>query len=179
MSPPEDTDTARESGDDSRDSRRTLRDHLLSFLETVADADAHGTQRREGTVDRGRSTIAYEYAVTVGLPSPEEHGTEGDATNRTTGADTDVVDVSAHGSTERRIETRHHGDGVYTLVAALPDTAATAVEAVVNETGAELQLLMDGAVVERISVDPQDTTITDAAVTNGILTVRLRQTENP
>lgn len=179
MSSPEDTDTERGSGDDSQDSRRTLRDHLLSFLGTVADADAHGTQRREGTVDRSRSTVAYEYAVTVGLPSLEEHGTDGEASNRTTGADTGVVDVSAHGRTGRRIETRHHGDGVYTLVAALPDTVATGVEAVINDTGSEIQLLMDGAVVEQFSVDPQDTVITNAAVTNGILTVRLQQTEKP
>lgn len=179
MCSPEDTDSERGSGDDSRNSQGTLRDHLLSFLGTVADADAHGTQHREGSIDRGRSMLSYEYAVTVGLSAPEEHGAEGEVTDRTTGTDADVVDVSTGRSTERRIETRHHGDGVYTLVAALPDSAATAVEAVVNETGSELQLLMDGTVVERISVDPQDTTITDAAVTNGILTVRLRRTEKP
>jgi len=77
MSSPDDTDTERGSGDDAQNSRGTLRDCLVSFLETVADADTHGTQHREGTIDRGRSTVSYEYAVTVGLPSPEEHGAEG------------------------------------------------------------------------------------------------------
>jgi len=177
MPSPDDTDTERGSGDDAQDSRGTLRDCLVSFLETVADADTHGTQHREGTIDRGRSTVSYEYAVTVGLLSPEEHGAE--ETDRPTGGDTDVVDVSTGANTEQRIETRHHGEGAYTLVADLPDAATATIEAVVDETGSELQLVMDGAVVEHIAVNPDDTTITDAAVTNGILTVRLQQTEKP
>jgi len=176
MSPPEDTDTARGSDDDSRESRGTLRDRLLSFLETITDAEVHGTQCREGSIDRGQSTISYEYAVTVGLPSPEERRTEEETTERTTGEDTNSIDMLTHRSAEQQIETRHHGDGEYTLIADLPDTATVTIEAVVDETASKLRLLMDGAVVERISVDPQNTKILDATVTNGILTVRLLQT---
>lgn len=178
MSSPDHTDSEGESRDDAQDSRGTMRDCLVSFLETVADAEAHGTQRQEGTIDRERSTVSYAYAVTVGLTSLKKHETDGEVTDRTTGVDADVVDVSTHGNTEQRIETRHHGDGVYTLVANLPDTATAAIEAVVDETGSELQLLIDGAVFERISVAPPDTIITGAAVTNGILTVQLLQTES-
>jgi len=179
MSSPDDTDSESEPRDDAQDSRGTLRDHLVSFLETVADAEAHGTQRREGSIDGERSTVSYEYAVSVGLPSPEEQSTEREGADHPTGADTDVVGASTRGDADQRIETRHHGDGVYTLVADLPDAATATIEAVVDETGSELRLVVDGAVVERISVDPGDTTITDAAVTNGILTVRLQQTEKP
>lgn len=179
MSSPDDADV--ESGspaDASRDSRGTLRDQLLSFLATVADAEIHGTQRRAGSSSRGRSTVSYEYAVSVGLTPLTERAPE-EATEHATRSSPDGGATWREGRTEQRIETRHRGDGEYILVADLPDTGTAAVEAVVDETGSVIQLSMDGAIVDRLSVDRDTTKIRDATVKNGVLTVRLQQTEKP
>lgn len=179
MSPsPADDSASGPHTDSIQSSRSSLRDRIVSSLQTVAEAETHGPQRRTGSIGRGRSTLSYDYTVSVGLTSTEEP-TTGAETAEDSPTPTNSADTSTRSASNQRIETRRYEDGSCALVVDLPDTTESTISAVVDDEGSAIRLLIDGEVADRISVDPEDTNITDATVANGTLTVRLSQTDTP
>lgn len=143
---------------------------LLSVLETIADAETDGPQRRAGHVDTGRTQIEYEYSVSVGLGPGDDEPRQTD----TRGANTprggrDIDDSPA-------IETRALEDGGSLVVADLSGvTETTPTVAVDDETGAVT--LCDGDdELASVSFEDTDLKVSDVRLNNRVMVVRLETT---
>nr|pir gas vesicle protein gvpH [imported] - Halobacterium salinarum [Halobacterium salinarum]CAA45989.1 c-gvpH [Halobacterium salinarum]CAA64347.1 gvpH [Halobacterium salinarum] len=154
--------------DDPSDRPSGLLDQLSRLIETLAELDDdNGEQHGHSTIDRGRTRIDYDYAVSIGL------GSDARSPSTPAGNADDAGDAeTAH------IETRASDDSDdLVVVADLPGvTDETAVDAAVEDTGA-LTISVGDDVVERLTLGDPGMTITSLTVTNQILELRVTPSE--
>ncbi len=162
--------------DDRTDEIKSVLDRVRALLNTIADLDEGDGQHHEtGRIDRGRTTIDYEYTINVGL-GESDRASRWKPARRPGGPTPPSRESSA--PADLHVEQRTTDDGLL-VVADLPESLDAAVTADVTADGRTLEIAVNGTLEEQIPIPEGAFEVRDVSVTNRVLEVRLHRSDSP
>ncbi|MFA9517154.1 gas vesicle protein GvpH [Halopenitus sp. H-Gu1] len=168
------TDDTSDKSDSSSDPSGLL-GQLQALIEALAEIeeDEGGYRQGSGRIDRGSTRIDYSYDVSIGLGPDDRTASPRDqpVSDRSR---TEERTRSQQGDEESiRIETREISNDERVVIADLPGVTDDELDVTLDADDPALELWANEELVERVALDQPDVTITDVALNNQILEIRL------
>lgn len=158
-------------GDDRSERGTGAIARLVHLLQTLADADTDGTQRRTGHVSTDRTRVDYEYSVSVGLDALDgSNGAFSDERKAAAGNADETVDTAPSPS----VEVRDVSETERIVIADLPGVSETEFDVTFDAEAGELTIWREQTQLTQVPIEHPSLEVVDVSFNNQILRVKLR-----
>jgi HSP20 family molecular chaperone IbpA len=171
---PEDEGPDDGNRDDASDAVEALVETIRSVLESLSEIDEEEGGRRHGggRIERGSTTVDYQYDVSVGLDDVLNEGDEGRPEPKRT------IELDADAAEPSYVVRVYESDDTIRVVADLPGIDENDVDVSLADGGSRLELSVEGETIESVPLRWGATTMTDLSFTNQILEITLRKNDD-
>jgi HSP20 family molecular chaperone IbpA len=158
-------------GDDRSEGGTGAIARLVRLLQTFADADTDGTQRRTGHISTDRTQVDYEYSVSVGLEALD--GSDRAFSNGGKAA-ADNGDETVDTAPSPSVEVRDVSETERVVIADLPGVSDAEFDVTFDAEAGKLTIWREQTQLTQVPIEHPSLEVVDVSFNNQILRVKLR-----